>query len=123
MEDWWRVLVVILALGLTVAEVSREVVELTRSHRKLRTWRRWLERRVHDDLHRLHPMWPQVSTVCAVRVASHDGTAPKDLKGNGELDPSQQLHIASSLQTHFTVHYCKEHSPLATITFSADLLK
>ncbi|XP_023676863.2 uncharacterized protein [Paramormyrops kingsleyae] len=58
-EDWWRVLVVILALGLTVAEVSREVAELTRSHRKLRRWRGWLQRRIHDDLRRVHPMWPQ----------------------------------------------------------------
>ncbi|XP_048858649.1 transient receptor potential cation channel subfamily A member 1 isoform X2 [Brienomyrus brachyistius] len=58
-EDWWRVLVVILALGLTVAEVSREVAELARSHRKLQRWSSWLERRVHDDLRCVHPMWPQ----------------------------------------------------------------
>ncbi|XP_034408331.1 transient receptor potential cation channel subfamily V member 5 [Cyclopterus lumpus] len=39
-QDWWRVLLVILALLLTVEEVLREIQDILRSRRKLRLWRR-----------------------------------------------------------------------------------
>ncbi|KPP74794.1 hypothetical protein Z043_106020, partial [Scleropages formosus] len=55
-DDWWRVLVVVLALILTVVEVYREVAELLLSHRKLRRWQLWFERRIHEDLCCTHPM-------------------------------------------------------------------
>ncbi|TDH01685.1 hypothetical protein EPR50_G00182890 [Perca flavescens] len=58
-QDWWRVLLVVLALLLTVEEVRREVQDIRRSRRKLRLWRRWAQRRLHDDLRCSHPMWPQ----------------------------------------------------------------
>ncbi|KAK5854466.1 hypothetical protein PBY51_015529 [Eleginops maclovinus] len=58
-QDWWRVLLVVVALLLTVQEVIKEVQDVIRSNRKLRLWQRWAERRLHDDLRCLHPMWPQ----------------------------------------------------------------
>ncbi|XP_067467009.1 transient receptor potential cation channel subfamily A member 1 [Thunnus thynnus] len=58
-EDWWRVLLVVLALLVTLEEVLRELLDILRSRRKLRLWQRWAELRVHDDLRCSHPMWPQ----------------------------------------------------------------
>ncbi|XP_054874660.1 uncharacterized protein si:ch73-193i2.2 isoform X2 [Amphiprion ocellaris] len=58
-QDWWRVLLVLPALLLTLEEVLRELLDIWRSRRKLRLWRRWAERRLHDDLRCSHPMWPQ----------------------------------------------------------------
>ncbi|CAK6981687.1 transient receptor potential channel pyrexia [Scomber scombrus] len=58
-QDWWRVLLVVLALILTVEEVLREVQDIWRSRKKLRLWKQWAELRVHDDLRCTHPMWPQ----------------------------------------------------------------
>ncbi|XP_075338908.1 uncharacterized protein LOC142398679, partial [Odontesthes bonariensis] len=58
-EDWWRVLLVVLALLLTLEEVFREVQDILRSRRKLRTRQKWMEGRLHDDLRCSHPMWPQ----------------------------------------------------------------
>ncbi|XP_022540699.2 transient receptor potential cation channel subfamily V member 6 isoform X1 [Astyanax mexicanus] len=58
-QDWWRVLVVVLALGLTVLEVYREVMEILNSHRKLKAWQRWSEQRLREDLTHTHPMWPE----------------------------------------------------------------
>uniref|UniRef100_A0A4W6E0C8 Si:ch73-193i2.2 n=1 Tax=Lates calcarifer TaxID=8187 RepID=A0A4W6E0C8_LATCA len=57
--DWWRVLLVVLALLLTLEEVLREVQDILCSRRKLRLWKEWAERRLLDDLHCSHPMWPQ----------------------------------------------------------------
>nr|XP_046258870.1 uncharacterized protein si:ch73-193i2.2 isoform X2 [Scatophagus argus] len=58
-QDWWRVLLLVLALLLTLEEVLREVLDILRSKRKLRLWQQWVERRLHDDLCCSHPMWPQ----------------------------------------------------------------
>ncbi|KAM9700104.1 uncharacterized protein ACNS7B_003338 isoform 2-T2 [Menidia menidia] len=58
-QDWWRVVLVMLALLLTLEEVFREVQDIFRSRRKLRRWQQWMERRLHDDLRCSHPMWPQ----------------------------------------------------------------
>ncbi|KAI3362884.1 hypothetical protein L3Q82_001922 [Scortum barcoo] len=59
-QDWWRVLLVVLALLLTLEEVLREVQDILRSKRKSHLWRQWAQRRLHDDLRCSHPMWPQV---------------------------------------------------------------
>ncbi|XP_021464062.1 transient receptor potential cation channel subfamily V member 5 isoform X1 [Oncorhynchus mykiss] len=58
-EDWWRVFGVVVALGLTVVEVGREVAEMIGSSRKLRSWQSWCEHRTNDDLRCTHPMWPE----------------------------------------------------------------
>ncbi|GAA6110425.1 transient receptor potential channel pyrexia [Tachysurus ichikawai] len=58
-QDWWRVFVVMIALGLTVLEVYREVMEILRSVRKLKDWQQWCEQRLNDDLACTHPMWPE----------------------------------------------------------------
>ncbi|XP_041922738.1 transient receptor potential channel pyrexia-like isoform X2 [Alosa sapidissima] len=58
-EDWWRVLVVVIALLLTAQEVFREVREVQVSRRKLRRWQSWSIRRINEDLACTHPMWPE----------------------------------------------------------------
>ncbi|XP_032408670.1 transient receptor potential cation channel subfamily A member 1 isoform X2 [Xiphophorus hellerii] len=58
-QDWWRVLLVVLALLLTLEEVFREIQDIVLSRRKLHLRRRWMERRFQDDLRCSHPMWPQ----------------------------------------------------------------
>uniref|UniRef100_A0A8C2H915 Si:ch73-193i2.2 n=1 Tax=Cyprinus carpio TaxID=7962 RepID=A0A8C2H915_CYPCA len=58
-QDWWRVLLVVLALVLTVAEVYREVMEIVRSRRKLKHWQRWTVQKINEDLSCSHPMWPE----------------------------------------------------------------
>ncbi|XP_024152283.1 transient receptor potential channel pyrexia [Oryzias melastigma] len=58
-QDWWRVLLVALALLLTAEEVFREVQDILRSRRRLQLRQRWMERRLGDDLDCSHPMWPQ----------------------------------------------------------------
>lgn len=58
-QDWWRVLIALIALLFTLEEVMREVLDIRRSNRKLRLQKQWTERRIHDDLSCCHPMWPQ----------------------------------------------------------------
>ncbi|XP_076841759.1 uncharacterized protein LOC143485931 isoform X2 [Brachyhypopomus gauderio] len=58
-QDWWRVVVVAVALGLTVLEVYREVMDVLRSGWRLKAWQQWSERRLREDLTCTHPMWPE----------------------------------------------------------------
>ncbi|XP_077103185.1 transient receptor potential cation channel subfamily V member 5 isoform X2 [Siphateles boraxobius] len=58
-QDWWRVLLVVLALVLTVTEVYREVMEIVRSGRKLKRWQCWTVQKINEDLSCSHPMWPE----------------------------------------------------------------
>ncbi|XP_067091805.1 transient receptor potential channel pyrexia [Osmerus mordax] len=81
-EDWWRVLVVVVALVLTIEEVGREVVELLRSRRKLRRWQRWARRRIEDDICCMHPMWPEEKLFLEEQkkyILSMKGNYSKDL--------------------------------------------
>ncbi|XP_065107651.1 uncharacterized protein [Paramisgurnus dabryanus] len=58
-RDWWRVLLVVLALVLTMTEVYRELMDIVRSQRKLKHWQCWAVQKVNDDLSCSHPMWPE----------------------------------------------------------------
>ncbi|XP_050981141.1 transient receptor potential cation channel subfamily A member 1 [Labeo rohita] len=58
-QDWWRVLLVVLALVLMVVEVYREVMEIVRSRKKLKHWRCWTVQKINEDLSCSHPMWPE----------------------------------------------------------------
>uniref|UniRef100_A0A8C6WWJ9 Si:ch73-193i2.2 n=1 Tax=Neogobius melanostomus TaxID=47308 RepID=A0A8C6WWJ9_9GOBI len=58
-QDWWRILMAVIALLFTLEEILREVFDIWRSDRRLRRQRKWAQRRIHDDLRCCHPMWPQ----------------------------------------------------------------
>ncbi|XP_073337596.1 uncharacterized protein [Pagrus major] len=70
-QDWWRVLLMVLALLLALEEVLREVQDILRSRKRLRLRQQWAERRLHDDLRCSHPMWPQVCVCVCVCVFRH----------------------------------------------------
>lgn len=53
--------VVVIALGLMVLEVYREVMEILHSVRKLKDWQQWGEQTLNEDLACTHPMWPEVA--------------------------------------------------------------
>ncbi|MBN3320295.1 PYX protein, partial [Atractosteus spatula] len=57
--DWWRVLVIVVAIVLTVVEVGQELAELARSRRKMSRWQAWYQDRITADKLCLQPMWPE----------------------------------------------------------------
>ncbi|CAL8297716.1 unnamed protein product [Merluccius merluccius] len=58
-QDWWRVLLLALALLLLGEEVLREVKDVLSSRRKLLLWKAWSHRSTSSDLLLSHPMWPE----------------------------------------------------------------
>ncbi|XP_051507002.1 transient receptor potential channel pyrexia-like [Myxocyprinus asiaticus] len=69
-QDWWRVLLLVLALVLTVTDVYREVMEILRSGRKLKLWQRWTVQKLNDDLSCSHPMWPEERKYLEAQIES-----------------------------------------------------
>uniref|UniRef100_A0A3Q3GG54 Si:ch73-193i2.2 n=1 Tax=Labrus bergylta TaxID=56723 RepID=A0A3Q3GG54_9LABR len=100
--DWWRVFSVVLALMLTLEEVLREVQDILRSRKRMRLWRQWAERRLHDDLQCSHPMWPQ--------VGNHRGNYRHDLWNVFDwvvyslLTVSFSIHMVDVFQPSVTLH-------------------
>uniref|UniRef100_W5NIC4 Transient receptor potential channel pyrexia-like n=1 Tax=Lepisosteus oculatus TaxID=7918 RepID=W5NIC4_LEPOC len=57
--DWWRVLVIVVAIVLTVLEVCQELAEMARSRGKMSRWQAWYRDRITADKRCLQPMWPE----------------------------------------------------------------
>ncbi|XP_069036124.1 transient receptor potential channel pyrexia [Lepisosteus oculatus] len=58
-QDWWRVLVIVVAIVLTVLEVCQELAEMARSRGKMSRWQAWYRDRITADKRCLQPMWPE----------------------------------------------------------------
>uniref|UniRef100_A0A3B5Q6J3 Uncharacterized LOC102220998 n=1 Tax=Xiphophorus maculatus TaxID=8083 RepID=A0A3B5Q6J3_XIPMA len=106
--DWWRVLLVVLALLLTLEEVFREIQDIVLSRRKLHLRRRWMERRFQDDLRCSHPMWPQVGDMMRIHRMrgnySRDRWNVFDWLVYSLLTASFCAHLADVLQPSVLLH-------------------
>uniref|UniRef100_H2ZZT3 Si:ch73-193i2.2 n=1 Tax=Latimeria chalumnae TaxID=7897 RepID=H2ZZT3_LATCH len=58
-QDWWRVFIIVLALFLTLVNVSQELREIVHSKSKLQRWKAWCRQRINADMYCSHPMWPE----------------------------------------------------------------
>ncbi|XP_020501810.2 transient receptor potential cation channel subfamily A member 1 isoform X1 [Labrus bergylta] len=112
-EDWWRVFSVVLALMLTLEEVLREVQDILRSRKRMRLWRQWAERRLHDDLQCSHPMWPQERVFLSAqnqRIYRMRGNYRHDLWNVFDwvvyslLTVSFSIHMVDVFQPSVTLH-------------------
>ncbi|MEQ2308981.1 hypothetical protein AMECASPLE_033910, partial [Ameca splendens] len=112
-QDWWRVLLVVLALLLTLEEVWREAQDIVSSRNKLRLRQRWMERRFQDDLRCSHPMWPQERKYLlseTLRIHKMRGNYSRDLWNIFDwlvyclLTASFSVHMADVLQPSVHLH-------------------
>uniref|UniRef100_A0A3B4WBW7 Transient receptor potential cation channel subfamily V member 5-like n=1 Tax=Seriola lalandi dorsalis TaxID=1841481 RepID=A0A3B4WBW7_SERLL len=104
-QDWWRVLLVVLALLLTLEEVLREVLDIVRSRKKLLLWQQWQEHRLHDDLRCSHPMWPQQKQIHRMRGSySRDLWNVFDWLVYSLLTASFSVHLADVIGPSVYLH-------------------
>ncbi|XP_038154279.1 transient receptor potential channel pyrexia isoform X2 [Cyprinodon tularosa] len=112
-QDWWRVLLVVLALLLTLEEVCREIQDIMSSRKKLLLRKRWMEHRLQDDLRCSHPMWPQERQYLlreTGRIHRMRGTYSRDLWNIFDwlvyclLTASFSVHLADVLKPSSRMH-------------------
>ncbi|KAM4704918.1 uncharacterized protein WCC33_009732 [Rhinophrynus dorsalis] len=58
-EDCWRIIVIIIALGLTLYQIVEEFKEIYQSRKKIKLWKEWRKKELEKDLKYCHPMWPE----------------------------------------------------------------
>ncbi|XP_053322428.1 transient receptor potential cation channel subfamily A member 1-like [Spea bombifrons] len=58
-EDIWRIIVILIALGLTLYQIVEEFKEIFQSKIKIELWKEWRKKELERDLKYCHPMWPE----------------------------------------------------------------
>ncbi|KAM9308458.1 uncharacterized protein PAF06_012666 [Gastrophryne carolinensis] len=58
-EDTWRIILIVIAVGLMVYQIAEEFKEIFQSRKKLRLWKEWREKELEKDLKFCHPRWPE----------------------------------------------------------------
>ncbi|XP_018414959.1 PREDICTED: transient receptor potential channel pyrexia-like [Nanorana parkeri] len=58
-EDIWRLILIVIALGLMIYQIVEEFKEIFQSGKKLKLWKEWRMKELEKDLRYCHPMWPE----------------------------------------------------------------
>ncbi|OCT75011.1 transient receptor potential cation channel subfamily A member 1 isoform X1 [Xenopus laevis] len=58
-EDCWRIILIVIALGLTLYQILEEFKEIYRAKKKMKRWKEWRKKELEKDLKYCHPMWPE----------------------------------------------------------------
>ncbi|XP_072269334.1 transient receptor potential cation channel subfamily A member 1-like [Pyxicephalus adspersus] len=58
-EDVWRIILIVIALGLMIYQMVEEFKEIFQSRKKLKLWKKWRKKELEKDLKYCHPMWPE----------------------------------------------------------------
>eukprot|EP00079_Xenopus_tropicalis_P019808 XP_012809940.1 PREDICTED: transient receptor potential channel pyrexia-like isoform X1 [Xenopus tropicalis] len=58
-EDCWRIVLIIIALGLTLYQILEEFKEIYQAKKRMKRWKEWRKKELEKDLKYCHPMWPE----------------------------------------------------------------
>ncbi|XP_052264627.1 transient receptor potential cation channel subfamily A member 1-like isoform X2 [Dreissena polymorpha] len=58
-EHWWRIVLIIAAVGITVWQIIDEIREYRRLQVTHENVKKWLEQEINDDMKYCHPRWPE----------------------------------------------------------------
>lgn len=57
-EQWWRIALLLAAVGITLWQIVDELMEFKRSSQLLEDWKNWRRNEIEDDFKYCHPRWP-----------------------------------------------------------------
>ncbi|CAH1772535.1 unnamed protein product [Owenia fusiformis] len=58
-QDWWRILLGAVAVGLTLYNIGDEILEFRSSRKSHNAWKEWRENEIDRDRKYSHPRWPE----------------------------------------------------------------
>eukprot|EP00062_Callorhinchus_milii_P017712 gi/632970450/ref/XP_007901656.1/ PREDICTED: transient receptor potential channel pyrexia-like [Callorhinchus milii] len=79
-EDWWKILVALVAVGLTLYQITDEFIEIHASKRKFSQWKEWRNQEIMKDLNLCHPRWPEEKTYLKKELSALDDMHPNYLR-------------------------------------------
>ncbi|KAM4688899.1 uncharacterized protein O3C94_006999 [Discoglossus pictus] len=74
--DSWRIIVIIIALGLTFYQIAEEFKEFFQSKKKMQLWKDWRKKELEKDLKYCHPMWPEEKEYIQKGIEDVQGMQP-----------------------------------------------
>ncbi|XP_068094119.1 transient receptor potential channel pyrexia-like isoform X4 [Hyperolius riggenbachi] len=57
--DIWRIIMIIIGIGLMIYQMVEEFREIYQSRKKLKLWKEWRKKELERDMKYCHPMWPE----------------------------------------------------------------
>ncbi|XP_070196553.1 transient receptor potential cation channel subfamily V member 1-like [Littorina saxatilis] len=76
-DDWYRMLLWVIAVGATAWQIIEEVMEFVRSKRSHKQWEDWREKAIQEDMRFCHPRWPEEEDYLKTELDNLDGLSPK----------------------------------------------
>eukprot|EP00105_Crassostrea_gigas_P041955 XP_019926103.1 PREDICTED: transient receptor potential cation channel subfamily V member 1 isoform X2 [Crassostrea gigas] len=76
-DQWWRILLLVIAIGFTVYQIVEEVLEYKRSLQFHNNWVGYRRKHIEEDLKYCHPRWTEESDYLHKELASLDDSRPR----------------------------------------------
>lgn len=105
-NKWWRVVLGIIAILMTLNLIRQEVMEYFASKREHRLWVKWREDELRNDLEFCHPRWPGERMYLMQEIDSLRHQAPSYLKDAWNfIDWLAYVMILASLSTLLVAYF------------------
>ncbi|KAJ1194008.1 hypothetical protein NDU88_003303 [Pleurodeles waltl] len=79
-EDAWRIVVIVIALGLTIYQLVEEFRDFYLSRQKFNLWKKWREQELNTDIQLCHPQWPEEKDYLQKLIDELDDSRPAYMK-------------------------------------------
>ncbi|XP_046327907.2 transient receptor potential cation channel subfamily V member 5-like isoform X4 [Haliotis rufescens] len=101
-DQWWRIVLLLTAIGFTVWQVFEEVREFSRSKRAHSNWVKWRTKEIEQDMEFCHPRWPEEKQFLKSELTALDKLNPKYFNDAWNIfDWTCYFFLLLSITTHF----------------------
>ncbi|XP_048759096.2 transient receptor potential cation channel subfamily V member 1-like isoform X2 [Ostrea edulis] len=76
-EQWWRIVLLVAAIGFTIWQIIEEVLEYKRSVQFHNNWVTYRRQQIEEDIKFCHPRWTEESEYLKKELASLDEARPR----------------------------------------------
>ncbi|XP_067833410.1 transient receptor potential channel pyrexia-like [Heptranchias perlo] len=100
-NDWWRILISAIAVGLTAHQIAEEFMEIHSSKVKFSRWKEWRSQEIMKDLNLCHPRWPEEEAYLKKQLSGLEDMHPNYFKDFWNLfDWLVYLLLLALIATH-----------------------
>ncbi|XP_067888781.1 uncharacterized protein [Heterodontus francisci] len=100
-RDWWKVVIGIIAVGLTLYQLIEEFIEIHSSKTTFNCWKEWRSKEIMKDLNLCHPRWPEEEAYLKKQLAGLEEMHPNYFKDFWNLfDWMVYLLLFALIATH-----------------------
>ncbi|XP_078318077.1 uncharacterized protein LOC111118347 isoform X2 [Crassostrea virginica] len=76
-DQWWRIVLLVVAIGFTIWQIIEEVLEYKRSKQFHNNWVRYRKEQIREDMKYCHPRWTEESEYLQKELEGLDDARPR----------------------------------------------